>query len=153
MTCRKELGIAFRPMRDLDVEAVMAIETLAYPYPWSEGIFRDCLRVGYCCWVAVDEKDVIGYGVMSVAADECHILNICIHSNWQGRHLGRRMLHRLLTLARGQDADTAFLEVRASNRAALRLYAAAEFCEVGMRNGYYPADHGREDAIVMARSL
>ncbi|MCR6494891.1 hypothetical protein LJB71_00585 [Thermomonas sp. S9] len=40
-----------RPMREADLEAVMAIERRAYPFPWTPGIFRDCLRAGYAMWV------------------------------------------------------------------------------------------------------
>lgn len=146
-------GYSLRPMRDRDVPAIMRVETLAYPFPWTEGIFRDCLRVGYCCWVAEWAGEVVAYGVMSVAAGECHILNLCVHPELQGQGLGRRMLRCLLTLGREHNADTAFLEVRGSNRLAVRLYAAEGFCEVGMRRGYYPAADGREDAVIMARPL
>lgn len=149
----KEPDFALRPMRDVDIPAVMVVETTAYPYPWTDGIFRDCLRVGYCCWVAVQQRDIIGYGIMSVAAGECHILNVCVHPDQQGRQLGRKMLRRLLALARNHSADTAFLEVRVSNRPAIGLYQSEGFCEVGIRRGYYPAGKGKEDAIVMARSL
>ena len=149
----RALGFSMRPMRDEDVVAVMRVETLAYPFPWTEGIFRDCLRVGYCCWVAEWADDVAGYGVMSVAAGECHILNVCVHPDLRRQGLGRRMLRRLLALGRNHNADTAFLEVRGSNRSAVGLYAAEGFCEVGMRRGYYPAGEGREDAVIMARPL
>ena len=139
------------PMLGEDVPAVMEVETAAYPFPWTEGIFRDCLRVGYCCWVSKREDEVVGYGVMSVAAGECHILNLCVHPDLQGQ--GRVMLRCLVGIGRNHNADTAFLEVRASNRSALRLYEAEGFCEVGIRRGYYPAVEGREDAVIMARSL
>lgn len=149
----QEPRFALRPMREEDLAEVMAVEVQAYPHPWTEGIFRDCLRVGYCCWVGVVDRTLVGHGVMSVAAGECHILNLCVHPHWQGRRFGRKMLRRLLAVARTHGADTAFLEVRVSNQAALRLYQAEGFCEVGVRRGYYPADKGREDAVVMARSL
>ena len=141
------------PMLGEDVPAVMEVETAAYPFPWTEGIFRDCLRVGYCCWVLKREEEVVGYGVMSVAAGECHILNLCVHPSLRGQGQGRVMLRCLIGIGRNHNADTAFLEVRASNRSALRLYEAEGFCEVGIRRGYYPAAEGREDAVIMARSL
>jgi len=148
-----EPDVLLRPMREVDIPAVMVVETAAYPHPWTEGIFRDCLRVGYCCWVAVERREVIGHGVMSVAAGECHVLNVCVHPDWQGLQLGRKILRRLLATGRSQNADTAFLEVRVSNRTAIGLYESEGFCEVGLRRGYYPSDHGREDAVIMARSL
>ena len=149
----KDPLLSMRPMQDADVVEVMVLERLAYPFPWTEGIFRDCLRVGYSCWVYTLDDRIIGYGVMSVAVGEAHILNICIHPDYQGQGLGRRLLQRLLTLARKHGADTAFLEVRASNRTALRLYLDMGFNEVGLRRGYYPIREGREDAVVLALSL
>lgn len=144
---------AMRPMRHEDIPAVMRVETTAYLHPWTEGIFRDCLQVGYCCWVLLESEEIIGHGVMSVAAGECHILNVCVHPHARRRGLGRRILRRLLSGGRSRNADTAFLEVRASNRAALGLYSLEGFCEVGIHHGYYPFEEGREDAVIMARSL
>lgn len=142
-----------RPMREEDLEQVVAIEQLAYPFPWTRGIFQDCLRVGYCCWVLELRGAVGAYGVMSVAAGESHILNLCVHPDLQRQGLGSQMLAHLVTLARRRHADTALLEVRPSNRAALALYRAAGFNEVGMRRGYYPGLKGREDAIILALDL
>lgn len=149
----QEPDFVMRPMRGDDIPSVMDVETTAYPFPWTEGIFRDCLRVGYCCWVMKRAGEVVGYGVMSVAAGECHILNLCVRPDMQGRGLGRKILRCLLALARNHKADTAFLEVRISNRLAIGLYETDGFCEVGMRRGYYPAAEGREDAVIMARPL
>jgi ribosomal-protein-alanine N-acetyltransferase len=148
-----DTGFVLRPMREEDVPAVMRVEREAYPYPWTEGILRDCLRVGYCCWVLSGSKGILGYGVMSLAAGECHILNLCVHPHAWRRGLGRRILRRLLAIARSRNVDTAFLEVRASNQSAHTLYSAEGFCEVGMRRGYYPRAQGREDAVIMALSL
>jgi ribosomal-protein-alanine N-acetyltransferase len=149
----KEPAFVLRQMQDSDVAAVIAVERAAYPHPWTEAIFRDCLRVGYSCWVALHGAETIGHGVMQVAAGESHVLNLCVHPDWQRQQLGRRILRRLLSIARDQNADTAFLEVRATNQAAIGLYQSEGFCEVGVRRGYYPALAGREDAIIMARSL
>lgn len=143
----------FRPMRETDVLRVVAIEREAYEFPWSEGVFRDCLRVGYNCWVYEIEKVVEAYGIMSIAAGESHVLNLCVSVAWQGRRLGREMLGRLLGVARDHHAQTALLEVRPSNRRALRLYEGMGFGEVGIRRGYYPARQGREDALLLALDL
>ena len=142
-----------RPMTEADLPRVMEIERAAYEFPWTEGIFRDCLRVGYCCWVLEEGEAIRGYGVMSVGAREAHILNLCIAPPVQRRGLGRRLLRHLLALARYHGAATVFLEVRMSNRAALRLYRAMGFREIGLRRNYYPAARGREDALVLARPL
>ncbi len=158
-------GFALRHLCEADLPAVLAVENAAYPYPWTEGIFRDCLRVGYHCLVAERVAGtapgaalghpgrLVGHAVMSAAVGECHLLNLCVHPIWQGQGLGRRMLLRLFAIGRANNADTAFLEVRASNRGAIALYESEGFCEVGLRRGYYPAGERREDAIVMARPL
>jgi ribosomal-protein-alanine N-acetyltransferase len=165
----KESVITLRAMQESDLPTVLGVEQLAYSVPWTEGIFRDCLRVRYFCMVAElgsepapeasagFDTEVIGHAVMSVAAGECHVLNVCVHPSLHNRGIGRRMLRRLLALARRQDADTAFLEVRVSNVGAIALYSSEGFHEIGLRKGYYPAGSGddvnREDAVVMGRAL
>ena len=143
--------LRLRTMEQEDLEHVMDVEELCYSHPWTHAIFSDCLRVGYCCWVMELDGDIIGYGVMSVAAGEAHILNICILPEFQGRGLGRKILARLLLLAKEHNVDTVFLEVRISNRIAQVLYESEGFNEIGQRNGYYPAENGREDALVFAK--
>ena len=140
-------------METEDLDNVMQIEETSYTHPWTKGIFRDCLRVGYCAWVMEIDEEIIGYGIMSIAAGEAHILNVCIHPDFQGRGLGRKILHRLTTLARDHGVDTMFLEVRASNSIAQLLYESEGFNEIGQRRGYYPATEGREDALVFAKVL
>jgi ribosomal-protein-alanine N-acetyltransferase len=150
----KQHVLNFRPMLETDLADILVIENSVYEFPWTETIFRDCLRVGYCCWVISDDRGRISaYGVMSVAAGECHLLNLCVQKESQGRGLGGRLLEFLLDVARKHSADTAFLEVRPSNEIARQMYTSAGFNEVGMRRNYYPARHGREDAIIMARTL
>ncbi len=142
-----------RPMLAEDLAQIMAIETRAYTYPWSEQIFRDCLKSGYSAWVYVQDGRIVGHGVMMEAAGECHILNLCVDPDWQRRGIGRRLLRHLLGIARRRGADTAYLEVRVSNVPAIRLYESEGFCETGRREDYYPADDGREDAVLFARAL
>lgn len=144
---------SFRPMSLEDVEAVIAIESEIYPFPWSYGNFRDSLNAGYSCWIYEFGGLVIGYSVMMMAAGEAHLLNLGIAGDWQGRGMGRRFLLHLIRLAREYHADSMFLEVRPSNIAARRLYATEGFREIAVRKKYYPAEDGREDAILMERVL
>jgi len=139
-----------RVMRRDDLDAVVAIEHASYPFPWTAGIFRDCLQAGHNCWVLVHDDQVAGYGILSVAAGEAHVLNICIGDAWRGLGYGRRMMRRLIDLARWYGVERVFLEVRPSNPAARALYDSLGFHEIGRRPGYYPAEGGREEAIVMA---
>jgi ribosomal-protein-alanine N-acetyltransferase len=150
----KDPLLGMRPMAKGDLPQVMAIEEAVYPFPWTLGIFQDCLRVGYCCWVLTIDNQVIGYGVMSVVIDESHILNICINPKQQGKGLGMKLLRRLLKIARQHGAETAYLEVRRSNRVAIDLYQKLGFVEIGLRRNYYPErNQSREDALVMSVEL
>ena len=143
-----------RPMRETDLDTLMRIEESAYPYPWTRGIFRDCMRAGYSMWVQERDGDIVGYGVLSIAADEAHLLNLCTAPGNEGHGLGQRMLQALLRIARGSGAQRVYLEVRPSNPRAIALYDRSGFNEIGRRPRYYPtANHGREDAIVMAMEL
>lgn len=149
----KPLLIQFRAMRYADLPQVLAIETNAYPFPWTENIFRDCIRIGYRCRLLEVDGVIEAYGVLSVGVNEAHVLNLCVRVESQGRGLARRMLKHLLEVARVNRAQTIFLEVRPSNATALNLYRSMGFCEIGLRRGYYPNTKGREDALVMAMSL
>ena len=140
-------------MQPSDLKSVAAVERSAYQYPSSLGIFRDCLLAGYYCLVLDVAGEVTGYGIMSIAAAEAHLLNLCVHPN--GQHMGyrRRMLNALLAKAADAGADKVFLEVRPSNEVALRLYRSVGFEQIGIRPAYYQAEHGREDAVILALPL
>jgi len=150
---REFAAVNIRPMHELDIPMVGAIERAGYQFPWSEGIFRDCLRVGYVCRVVEADGDMAGYGIMSVGAGEAHVLNVCIRDEYRCRGLARRVLLYLLDRARVAGMYEAFLEVRPSNTAAARLYHSLGFEQVGIRRGYYQAAVGREDAAVLRRIL
>ena len=146
-------GAGIRPLIGADLDAVMEIEIRAYDFPWTESIFRDCLRVGYCCWCYKNDEVVQGYGVMSVAAGESYILNLTVRLESQRQGIGSKLLKHFLQLARQHGADTLMLEVRSSNRNAISLYEKLGFNEIGVRRNYYPAENGREDALLLALSL
>ncbi len=136
-----------------DIETVMQIETLVYPFPWTVGNFNDCLKSGYYACVLDDDHHIVAYAVMSMAAGEAHVLNICVHPAQRGKGLGRALLHMLEDVAKSNQVDMMLLEVRASNKVAISLYESMGFNELGCRENYYPDHHGREDALVMARQL
>jgi [ribosomal protein S18]-alanine N-acetyltransferase len=141
--------ITVRPMLESDVPSIIAIERDSYPFPWSEGIFRDCIRVGYTCRVLDLGGQIVGYGVMSVGAGEAHILNICVREEFRSVGFGRRLLDYLLDRGAAAGMADAFLEVRPTNLSAIRLYQSMGFEQVGIRRGYYQAAGGREDATVL----
>lgn len=144
---------AYRPMSEDDLAEVIQIENEAYEYPWSAGIFNDCLKAGYLCRLLADDSGILGYGVLMVAAGEGHLLNLTIRPEKQGGGLGRKLLGHLIHIARRHGAGMLFLEVRPSNKAAFALYTQTGFNEVGLRRNYYPAAKGREDALILALTL
>ncbi|ULQ46099.1 ribosomal protein S18-alanine N-acetyltransferase [Flagellatimonas centrodinii] len=154
MSARADTLWRLQPMHPLHLDAVLDIEHRAYPFPWSRGVFEDCLRVGYSCWVANDSIGrILGYGVMTMAVGEAHLLNICVDPAQQRRGLACYLLDHLIDIARHAGTEHLFLEVRGSNTPAIRLYERYGFAQVGLRRDYYPAADGREDARVMALQM
>jgi [ribosomal protein S18]-alanine N-acetyltransferase len=149
----KPLEIDFRPMQEADLDAVVRIERAAYPYPWTQGNFRDCLDAGYSCWVGEIEGQLAGYWLMMRVLDESHLLNCCIAPRWQRRGFGKQLMAHVFQVARGHGSQVLFLEVRVSNEPARRLYERVGFETLAQRRGYYPTDTGREDALIMKLAL
>ena len=149
-------------MRSSDIDIVVRNEKAACVNPWTSRIFMDCLSSGYECWVLSNRQEIATHGIMSVAIGECHLLTLCVHPNHQRQGYGRRMLLLLLRQAARLEAEKCFLEVRASNEAAIALYHSLGFTRIGRRKNYYPASAEqagnavptpREDALMMSRSL
>jgi len=149
----REPALEFRPMCHEDLVTVIGIEQMSYPFPWTRTIFEDCLHAGYSCWICQRSGTIEGYGILSIAAGESHLLNLCVRKESRSLGVGRKMLRYLVSVARRQDADVMFLEVRVSNRAAHHIYTSEGFNELGTRRDYYPVDGGREDALIMALAL
>lgn len=143
----------FRLMTEDDLDAVMAIEEAIYSFPWTRGIFFDCLKIGYLCQVLEKDNMVLGYAIMSTAVDEAHLLTIVVDSNEQGKGYGKVLLNKMINMAVHDNVNTMYLEVRASNKTAIQLYQQRGFNELGLRKNYYPAEKGREDAIILALDL
>ena len=146
-------GEEFRLMREDDLDTVIAIEQAVYPFPWTRGIFFDCLNIGYLCRVLEFNEKIVAYAVMSVAVGEAHLLTIVVPSSEQGKGYGKKMLNEMITHAVIDNADTMYLEVRTSNKTAIDLYHNRGFNELGIRKRYYPAEKGREDALILALDL
>ena len=136
-----------------DLDRIVEIERSAYPFPWSRGIFADCLRVGYDCWGLQVRDQLIGYAIQTCAAGESHLLNLCIEPQWQRAGYGAMLLEHAICHATLNGCDSMYLEVRPSNPAAIRLYERRGFVVAGERRNYYRAEKGRETAIVMRLEL
>ena len=149
----KSMEAGFEPMTELRLDEVVAIERRAYGHPWTRGNFADSLRSGYQAQLLCAGDAVLGYFVAMQGVDEVHLLNITVDPQYQGQGWGRVMLDALALWARGQGAQWLWLEVRTSNARAQQVYQRYGYRRVGERKNYYPADQGREDAIVMSYKL
>jgi ribosomal-protein-alanine N-acetyltransferase len=136
-----------------DLKQISDIERRSYDFPWSHGVFRDCLLAGYHCIVIERADTVVGYAILSVAAGEAHIPNLCVDPAHRHLRYGERLLDEILLRARGAEVNEIFLEVRPSNIAALALYKKKDFHEITQRPAYYQAKGGREDAAVLCKVL
>ena len=149
----EEPPVDIRPMTHEDLSLVSDIERRSYEFPWSHGVFRDCLLAGYQCVVLVRDERVAGYGILSIAAGEAHILNLCVDPDHRAHGYGELLLDEILGRARGADVSEIFLEVRPSNETAIKLYKKKGFHQVANRPAYYQSRQGREDAAVLAKKL
>jgi ribosomal-protein-alanine N-acetyltransferase len=146
----EEVPIRIRRMVHDDLPLVSDIERRSYDFPWSHGVFRDCLLAGYYCSVMDRGDFVVGYAILSVAAGEAHILNLCVDPLYRKLGYGDRLLHEILLRARNAEVSEVFLEVRPSNVGAIALYRKKGFRQIASRPSYYQARGGREDAAVLS---
>ncbi|MBE7367354.1 ribosomal protein S18-alanine N-acetyltransferase [Ramlibacter pallidus] len=149
----RTMEAGFEPMTEARLDEVVAVERRAYAHPWTRGNFADSLRSGYEAQLLCAGEVLIGYFVAMRGVDEVHLLNITVDSAYQGQGWGRVMLDALALWSRGQGAQWLWLEVRTSNVRAQHVYQRYGYRRVGERRNYYPAEQGREDAIVMSYKL
>lgn len=142
-----------RPLFKADVEQLLVIENAVHIAPWTREAFAVCFEPGYLGWVMEIDKKVIGFVIVSMHADECHVLNLCVLHSHQRQGNGRKLIEFALAFAKKNGAGIAYLEVRRSNVRAIFLYKKMHFLEIGERKEYYPSGEGREDALVFAKNL
>jgi ribosomal-protein-alanine N-acetyltransferase len=149
----REVPVLLRAMAHDDITHVSDIERSSYEFPWSHGVFRDCLLAGYSCSVLERAEHIVGYAILSVAAGEAHILNLCVDSNYRRHGYGEQLLDEIISRAQSAEVREIFLEVRPSNQGAVALYAKRQFRQFTSRPAYYQAQDGREDAAVYSLRL
>lgn len=152
---RDDDQLVYAPMVVGDIDEVLALENSVYPHPWSRGNFIDSLASGYNSWTLHDDAGaLVGYFLLMAVVDEAHLLNVAVAKPRQREGLGRYLLDKVVSCARGLSLESILLEVRPSNLRALKVYEQYGFAEIGRRKAYYPAHNGqREDAIVMRFTL
>lgn len=160
--------VAFVPMNTGDLDAVQAVEKSAYAHPWSRKHLGDSVEAGHPAVMLLGEalpgevvhpnradgRVLLGYLIAMPGVEEVHLLNITVAPAHQHQGWARLLLDALVLWSRGQGAQWLWLEVRAGNAPARRLYERFGFQQVGLRKAYYPSGKfQREDAVVMSFPL
>jgi ribosomal-protein-alanine N-acetyltransferase len=149
----KTVEITIDFMKKEDIDQVLAIEQTSFSMPWSGNLFLSEFRSPLVSTLMVSlsstapKRAVTGYIVFWLVADEMHILNLAVAPDSRRRGIARRLVLAGIKHARAKGARRAFLEVRASNIAAQKLYSSLGFMGTSLRRDYY--DSPVEDAVVM----
>jgi ribosomal-protein-alanine N-acetyltransferase len=139
-------------MTRADLSAVLAIEQSVFTVPWTTGTFRTLmLRAGARLWVAEWDGEVIGYAAVWAVLDQAELGNVAVAPAHRRRGVASKLVETVLQWLEQRRVREVFLEVRASNREAQRLYERHGFRPVGRRKGYY--SRPREDALVLRRTV
>lgn len=148
----KEDAATIDMMKKGDVDQVLKIEQASFSMPWSRNLFLSEFRspsVSYPLVALLDGPDrtIVGFIVFWLVKDEMHILNLAVPPAFRRQGIARKLVLTAVRLAYRKGAARAFLEVRASNVAAQKLYSSLGFAGTSMRRQYY--DSPVEDAVVM----
>lgn len=145
-------AVTIRKADDGDVRAIAELELCCFTDPWSEASIESALDAESVHTVVAEEEGVVvGYGFISVVADECEVLNLAVAPSMRRRGIGEELLSEMLSHGAKFGAVTSYLEVRRSNDGAIRLYENAGFSAIGIRKNYYR--YPTEDAVIMAAKL
>ncbi|MDF0606289.1 ribosomal protein S18-alanine N-acetyltransferase [Neisseriaceae bacterium TC5R-5] len=130
------------------------LEAEACAHPWRSQHYQDSLAANHIFFgIFAENQQLQGFAVLMQVLDEAELLNIVIAKPWQGQGLGKQLLSSAQQYLRVRAVKRLFLEVRASNQTARKLYLSCHFSEVGLRKNYYPSQDGREHAILMESTL
>jgi ribosomal-protein-alanine N-acetyltransferase len=145
--------MTLRTLFSSDLPHLVLIEQNASVVPWATDVFKACFDAGYTGWVYEMDSRIIGFVIVSMNMEECHIMNLCVAREYQHQGYGFKLLNYALIHAKTHGIALAFLEVRQSNMRAIKLYQKMKFQLIGERKDYYPTLSGRENAHIFALSL
>lgn len=140
--------ITIRRAEYLDLEKIFECETACFEQAWTYAmLYDDIIENQNTVYLVVERNgEIIGYGGMWIVMDEAHITNVCIKPQFRGQGYAWALMKELSKASKQNGAKSMTLEVRVSNKAALRLYKKCGFTIQGLRKKYY---QNSEDAYVM----
>ena len=146
-------NFVIRPMQISDLDEVYEIERTAHIAPWSKKIIHDCIMVGYPCYVLAKKRKVQGFAINRINGPDCHLLNLCIANESQGKGFGEALLLYVVDKI-SKRCKRLNLEVRPTNKIAIHLYEKHDFKQSGYKEDYYTnPDESHEDALVLTKTL
>lgn len=144
--------LKIRSMEERDLDEVCAIEEEAFSVPWSKKSFQDALMLPHVLFLTAEYKgSIAGYCGFYQSLEEAEITNVAVKKELRGRGIGRELLKGLLAAGEARGASVYFLEVRAGNEAATRLYEGQGFERLGLRRNFY--ERPTEDAVIMRKQF
>ena len=141
--------MSIQALNKTHLDAMMAIEVAANQFPWSYKNMESCFGGRYFNFGFFIDDVLAGFYIGEIAGPDITLMDICVDQQLQGQGVGAKLITHLLAQAELKGAENIFLEVRASNKAAIHLYDKMGFCEMGIRKNYYPTAQGKEDAVLM----
>lgn len=138
-----------RLLTPADLETLLALDAATNPHPWTAAQWQDSLAQHLCLGLEKEGR-LAAFAVAMLLPDEAELLLIAVDPAQQRHSLGRTLLAALRAELAARQCEKLFLEVRESNRRARHFYTAAGLSEIGRRKNYYPAEQGREDALLLS---
>ena len=141
-----------RKMTLADVPRIAQLEKLCFSDPWSEGSVASELENPLSLWLVWEQEGkVLGYIGSQSVLPEADVMNLAVAPEGRRKGIAKALLTELSLLLHRQGVETLFLEVRASNAAAMGLYEGFGFRQVGRRPRYYV--NPTEDALILRKEL
>ena len=145
--------LQFQTLMPTDTQALFVIEQSANPYPWPKTAFDSSFSDFYLNYKLLVDDNLVGFIICKLVADQAELFNICVKPDAQGKGYGKALLVHLIIELSARKATELWLEVRASNTAAIALYEKLGFNCVDVRRNYYINAQGSEDAHIMCLYL
>ncbi len=146
-----DTGIHIRTRKAIagDIDGVLRVENQLFPHPWKEHYFRDELSHEIAWFYVAEDTDsacIAGYILFWIIEDVLELHKIAVDGGYQKKGIAKQLFGLMMDTAKQRKVTEVFLEVRASNQGAIKLYESFHFKQIGVREDYY--DQPDEDAVV-----